>query len=526
MKTIKNFRGSFKRGLIFGLIMIFMMMIGFHMVASNLTSKLFGVQILRGGIPEIRFMVYVNLIYGLLIGWGASDKDRKIGQKILQGLFAGLAAGIVIGLFSLLLHTMVETQIDVREYLTAFSFDSMRFFLLNLGQMAPMILLGIYTFMGLIGNALAIFLKSDFVKEKFNKIKSSLGSMAKGFEKNLPPFVRKYWKQGVFIVLLALLLILPLRWGSYLNFVTSVVGLYVIAGIGLNIMVGLSGQLMLGYAAFFAMGAYSVALLNAPKPHGILAGFWPSLIVGVLAAMAAALLLGLPLMRLRGDYLAIVTLGFGEIIRILLKSDLLIDFTGGPRGIHAIQGPTLFGRSFTSDSDYVYLIFAFIAISIVVYNRLSNSRTGRAWLAIKEDPIAAQAAGVNLNKYKLLALIIGGGFAGLVGGISAARNAFTGPNDHSLMVSINVLSLLIVGGMNSIPGIILGAFALKGLPEILREVETYRQLAFGVLLIVMMLMRPNGLWPSKRPILENAEPEKIKEARAKAKKLQRKSNDD
>jgi ABC-type branched-subunit amino acid transport system permease subunit len=526
MTTIKNFRGSINRGLIFGLIMIFMMMIGFHMVAANLTSKLFGVQILRGSVPEIQFMLYVNLIYGLLIGWGDSNKERKIGRDILKGLLAGLTAGMVIGLFSLLLHYMIEAQIDVREYLTAFSFDSMRFFLLNLGQVAPVILLGIYTLMGLVGKVLAIFLKSDFVKEKSNQITTSLVSLTKGFEQDLPLFVRKYWKYGVFIALTGLLLIMPLRWGSYLNFVTSVVGLYVIAGIGLNIMVGLSGQLMLGFAAFFAMGAYSVALLNAPKPHGIMAGFWPSLIIGVLAAMVAALLLGLPLMRLRGDYLAIVTLGFGEIIRILLKSDLLIGFTGGPRGIHAIQGPTLFGRSITSDSDYVYLIFGFIAISIVVYNRLSNSRTGRAWLAIKEDPIAAQAAGVSLNKYKLLALIIGGGFAGLVGGISAARNAFTGPNDHSLMVSINVLSLLIVGGMNSIPGIILGAFALKGLPEILREVETYRQLAFGVLLIVMMLMRPNGLWPSKRPILEKTEPEKVKEAQAKTKRLQRKGNDD
>jgi ABC-type branched-subunit amino acid transport system permease subunit len=526
MKTIKNYRGSINRGFIFGLIMIFMMMIGFHMVAANLTSKLFGVQILRGGIPEIRFMVYVNILFGLLIGWGASEKERKIGQRVLQGLMAGLTAGIVIAVFSLLLHYMIEAQIDVREYLTAFSFDSMKFFLLNLGQMGPVVLFGIYTLTGLIGNALAIFLKSDFFRENVNKAKTRLVSLITRLEEVLPPFVLKYWKYGVYIGLIVLLLIMPLRWGSYLNFITSVVGLYVIAGIGLNIMVGLSGQLMLGYAAFFAMGAYSVALLNAPKPHGIMAGFWPSLIVGILAAMLAALLLGLPLMRLRGDYLAIVTLGFGEIIRILLKSDLLIDFTGGPRGIHAIQGPTLFGRPFTSDSDYVYLIFAFIAISIVIYNRLSNSRTGRAWLAIKEDPIAAQAAGVNLNKYKLLALIIGGGFAGLVGGISAARNAFTGPNDHSLLVSINVLSLLIVGGMNSIPGIILGAFALKGLPEILREVETYRQLAFGILLIVMMLMRPNGLWPAKRPILENAEPEKIEAVKAKTKKLQRKSKDD
>jgi len=315
----------------------------------------------------------------------------------------------------------------------------------------------------------------------------------------MPPFLPKYGKYILLLLVIAAAIILPRTWGSYINFVVGLVGLYVIAGIGLNIIVGLSGQLVLGYAAFFAMGAYSVALLNAPEPHNIMLGFWPSIIIAIFMAILAGLLLGIPLMGLRGDYLAIVTLGFGEIIRILLKSDLLVDLTGGPRGINDIHGPTLFGRPFSSDIDFVYIIFACIALTIFVYNRLQNSRTGRAWLSIKEDAIAAQATGVNLRRYKLLALCIGAAFAGLVGGISAARNQFTGPNDHSLLVSMNVLSLVIVGGVNSIPGIILGAFALKGLPEILREVQTYRQLAFGILLIVMMIIRPKGLWPASQP---------------------------
>jgi ABC-type branched-subunit amino acid transport system permease subunit len=525
MKNFRNFRGGIKRGLIYGLIMIFVMMIGFHMVAANLVSKLFGAENLRGSIPDVSFMLYVHLLYAFLIGWGASEKERGTGQRVLQGLVTALTSAGVIAVFSVLLNFLVQAQIDIREYLTAFSFDSMRYFLLNLESGGPLVLFGIYAGMVFLANGLAVFFQKENVKQTFSKIKTAIQAFLNKGQEKMPPFVLKHWKIGAYILLIGLMLILPMRWGSYLNFVTSVVGLYVIAGIGLNIMVGLSGQLMLGYAAFFAMGAYSMALLNAPKPHGILLGFWPSLLVGVVTAMIAALFLGLPLMRLRGDYLAIVTLGFGEIIRILLKSDLLIDFTGGPRGIHAIQGPTLFGRSFTSDSDYVYLIFVFIALSIVIYHRLSNSRTGRAWLAIKEDPIAAQATGVNLNKYKLLALIIGAAFAGLVGGISAARNAFTGPNDHSLMVSINVLSLLIVGGMNSVPGIVLGAFALKGLPEILREVETYRQLAFGVLLIVMMLMRPNGLWPSSRPMMEEVDHAKVKAIKEKFKRSKRESND-
>ncbi len=522
MKPPNLFRKSAEKGLVYSLVMIFMMMIGFHVVAANLMSKVFGVTVLRGSIPEVRFMAFVHILFAFLFGWGASDRQRDKKSRIRQGLITSLTAGGIIALFSVLLNYLVEAQIDIRQYLTAFSADSMRYFILNQGQSGIFVLFAIYLFTGLLGTILAIIFQSEKAQTSRQSLKAKIGEAAQTFSDKMPTLVKKHWKYGIYAILVVVLLIMPMRWGSYYNFVASVVGVYVIAGIGLNIMVGLSGQLMLGYAAFFAMGAYSVALLNAPTPHGIMLGFWPSLLVGVVAAMIGAVLLGLPIMRLRGDYLAIVTLGFGEIIRILLKSDLLIDFTGGPRGIHAIQGPTLFGRSFTSDSDYVYLILVFIAISIFIYQRLANSRTGRAWLAIKEDPIAAQATGINLRGYKLLALIIGAAFAGLVGGIAAARNAFTGPNDHSLMVSINVLSLLIVGGMNSIPGIVLGAFALRGLPEILREVETYRQLAFGILLIVMMLVRPKGLWPGSRPVLEKVDEEVVEEISTEIKKPKRK----
>jgi branched-chain amino acid transport system permease protein len=326
--------------------------------------------------------------------------------------------------------------------------------------------------------------------------------------KNLPDQVKNYGKYLFYLILLGLLFMLPSRWGSYYNFVFGMVGLYVIAGIGLNIMLGLSGQFVIGLAAFFAMGAYSVALLNAPKPHGLMWGFWPALVIGMLVAVIAAILLGLPTTRLRGDYLGIVTLGFGEIVRLLLQSDVLSNFTGGPRGIQNIQGPTLMGKPF-NDITYMYLIIICVALSIFLYYRLEKSRTGRAWLAIKEDLIVAQATGVSIQKYRLLALCIGAAFAGLAGGIFAARNQFTGPNDHTLMVSINILSLIIVGGMNSIPGILLGAFTLKGLPEILREMENYRLLVFGLLLVVMMLVRPEGLWPASRPNLEQEAKEKI-----------------
>lgn len=525
MNTEKYLRGRINKGIVTSIVVIFMMMIGFHIVAANMMSKLLGTSVLRGSIPDVIYMAYVHGLLAFLFGWSASDKAREPKQRIFQGLVSSLTAGLVIALFSLLLNFLVAEQMDIREYLTAFSADNMRYFVLNLGNSGTLVLFAIYSLVGLAATLAAIFIQSDRVQIAWQKVKISVVSFSNSAAGNMPVFVKKYWKFVAYGIPLVIMFILPMRWGSYLNFVTGVVGLYVIAGIGLNIMVGLSGQLMLGYAAFMAMGAYSMALLNAPAPHGIMLGFWPSLLVGVVMAMVAAVILGLPIMRLRGDYLAIVTLGFGEIIRILLRSDLLVDFTGGPRGIHAIQGPTLFGRPFNSDSDFVYLIFVFIIISIVIYQRLANSRTGRAWLAINEDSIAAQATGINLRGYKLLALVIGAAFAGLVGGIAASRNAFTGPNDHSLMVSINVLSLLIVGGMNSIPGIFLGAFALRGLPEILREVETYRQLAFGVLLIVMMLVRPKGLWPSSRPIMEDVDMSKVDEAKKQSKDLKRKKKD-
>jgi branched-chain amino acid transport system permease protein len=172
--------------------------------------------------------------------------------------------------------------------------------------------------------------------------------------------------------------------------------------------------------------------------------------------------IGIPTLRLVGDYLAIVTLGFGEIIRILLKSDLLTAFTGGPKGVRNVGGPTLLGKPFTSDIDFMYVIIVAVLLIIFITSRLQNSRTGRAWEAIREDEIAARANGINTFQSKLLALAIGAAFAGLGGVLFASRNQFTGPEDHNLMVSINVLALVIVGGMGSIPGVIAGAFVLKG----------------------------------------------------------------
>jgi branched-chain amino acid transport system permease protein len=236
-------------------------------------------------------------------------------------------------------------------------------------------------------------------------------------------------------------------------------------------------------------------------------GFWPVLLLSVVFAAMAGILLGIPVLRMRGDYLAIVTLGFGEIIRVLIRSDMMAPYLGGPQGIRDIAGPSIFGISLTSEKSYLYLIILGIMLTILITNYLQNSRVGRAWMAMREDETVAQAMGINTLYYKLLAFSTGAAFAGLGGALFAARNQYTGPADHTLMVSINVLCLLIVGGMGSIPGVIVGAFVLKGLPEILRELEIYRLLVFGGLLVAMMIVRPEGLWPAPRRKLELHEDE-------------------
>ncbi len=498
----KDYQQAFQKGLLFAVILIFIVLIGFHVIAATLISKAFGQMVMRGGIPHVRFMAIEFSLLSLVAGLSAAGKKRNIADSVLCGLIAGLGLGVITALFDLLLASLINFNIDVRAYLPELSSDKINFFLMNQGSRAILSHVVMAAAGGIIGALVLIASQQEAVKSFFGKMKAGYGKLADNFNERTSPQAKKVITVVFYLVLIAILFLLPSQWGSYWNFVFGMVGLYVIAGIGLNIIVGLSGQLVLGYAAFFAMGAYSMALLNAPEPHHIMLGFWPSLLVGVVMAVFAAILLGLPIMNLRGDYLAIVTLGFGEIIRILLKSDLLTNFTGGPRGIHDIQGPTIFGRPFSSDADYVYLIILCVGLSIFFYNRLQDSHVGRAWLAIKEDPIAAKASGINVQSYKLLALCVGAAFAGLAGGIFAARNRFTGPDDHSLAVSINMLSVVIVGGVNSIPGIILGAFALKGLPELLREIENYRLLFFGFLLIAMMLIRPNGLWPSSRPLIE------------------------
>ncbi len=302
------------------------------------------------------------------------------------------------------------------------------------------------------------------------------------------------------VVLLLLVLALPLGLGPFFSQVVALIALYVLMGLGLNITLGLAGLLDLGFVAFFAVGAYTVGLLTSTGEYGIAEwSFWAAMPVAVLMAMLAGIILGLPLLGMRGDYLAIATLGFGEIIRILVGSDLLKPWLGGPRGITNIPKPLdVPPDSFLNGPSQIYYIaLACAAIIAFVAWRLRESRLGRAWLAIREDEDVAEALGVNLVQTKILAYMLGAAFAGLGGAIFASLVGSIFPSSIQLLVSINVVAIIIVGGMGSIPGVALGAIVLIGLPELFREFSEYRFLFYGAVLVLMMRFRPEGLIPSR-----------------------------
>jgi branched-chain amino acid transport system permease protein len=300
-----------------------------------------------------------------------------------------------------------------------------------------------------------------------------------------------------YIFLGALLLILPRLLGGYLTEITNNIGIFLLMGLGLNIVVGLAGLLDLGYVAFFAIGAYTMAVLTSQSDLGLFnLSFWAALPISVAVASFAGIILGMPVLKMRGDYLAIVTLGFGEIIRILALSDMLKPYIGGAQGILKIPKPEFAGTSLIQPEQLYFVILAAVLLAAFMSVRLRESRLGRQWMAMREDEDVAEAMSINLVKTKLLAFGIGAAFSGLAGAIFASKLTSIFPHSFSLLISINVLSLIIVGGLGSIPGTVVGAAILVGLPELLREFAEFRFLMYGLLLIAMMLYRPGGFIPS------------------------------
>jgi branched-chain amino acid transport system permease protein len=291
-------------------------------------------------------------------------------------------------------------------------------------------------------------------------------------------------------LLLAVALAFPHFSSSYQTNVMSTALMYVVLGLGLNIVVGMAGLLDLGYVAFYAVGAYSYALLN----HHFQLGFWAVLPIGGGLAALFGILLGFPVLRLRGDYLAIVTLGFGEIIRLILEN--WSEFSKGPSGISNIPRPGLFGVELTLDGAIIYLYYLmliFMIVTIFIVNRLQDSRLGRAWIALREDEIACQAMGIDKRKTKLVAFSLGAFWAGIIGVVFAAKTTFINPASFTFLESAIILSIVVLGGMGSIVGVIIGALILILLPEYLRALSEYRMLAFGAILVAMMVFRPQGL---------------------------------
>jgi len=487
-------RSNLQRGLVTGFISIFVALLGLPGLAGAIVGDWLGLssQVLGAWL----------LLLGIAF-WGgaqalADSRGKGWGGVVAGGLLSGLVQGLLFAVFVWIMAWLADSGADVRRYLAQASSEAVGLLTFGLAPaQGALVSFALVVAGAAIGAWMALLAARrhwrGWLADRWRGVRTRVAAV---------PLVERSLRDRrsrriVYGVGLLLLLLAPLGLGRYWNYTLGTVGIYVVLGLGLNILVGMTGLLNLGYAAFFAIGAYTVAILTGPQ-FNIGWSFWAALPIGVLLATLTGVLLSVPVLRMRGDYLAIVTLGFGEIIRILAKSDSLTDFTGGPRGVRAVAGPELFGADLTSALHFTYLIILGIVGAVFITSRLQDSRLGRAWMAMREDEDVAQAMGIYTLKYKVLAFAVSAAFAGLGGVIFAARNKFTGPEDFTLLVSINVLCLVIIGGMGSIQGVLIGALVLKGLPEILRQLSDYRMLAFAALLVVMMILRPEGLWPSTR----------------------------
>ncbi|MFJ4349178.1 high-affinity branched-chain amino acid ABC transporter permease LivM [Pseudomonas sp. NPDC089401] len=361
-----------------------------------------------------------------------------------------------------------------------------------------------------------------FLRVLFDKQWSSV--MGRSSDRKLiPPAVSNYLtlpktQRYVIIGLIVAALVWPFFGSRGAVDIATLILIYVLLGLGLNIVVGLAGLLDLGYVGFYAVGAYSYAMLS----HYLGWSFWVCLPIAGLMAATFGFLLGFPVLRLRGDYLAIVTLGFGEIIRLFLRN--LTDWTGGPNGISNIPKPEFFGLTFERRAAegmqtfheffglqynsinkviFLYLVALLLALlALFVINRLLRMPIGRAWEALREDEIACRALGLNPTVIKLSAFTLGACFAGFAGSFFAARQGLVTPESFTFIESAIILAIVVLGGMGSQLGVILAAIVMILLPELMREFSEYRMLMFGALMVLMMIWRPQGLLPMQRPHME------------------------
>jgi len=532
------FKQALRLGLIGGVVVVLASLIGMVEAFSNR-------DIVAGTMTMGHALVLIIILF---IGYLAAKKGSGTGPVLGAGALAGLVMGAMVGLL-----LVVSTAVNLR---TVFINASPKLFALlrigleaNAGVVAVVAvctLIGVVagllrlvppmarrTLITALGTVAVVGVLQDLLRPTFaawgplakindwiyaatglnrpgamalfvlvgalSWLWSQKGDGVRTTYRQLPADQRSKLSLAGFGLLAVVLLIAPQVLGLFLSEVLTIVGLYVLLGLGLNIVVGFAGLLDLGYVAFFAIGSYVVALLTSPEVRilgsAIGASFWIALPFALIMGTMAGAMLGVPVLKMRGDYLAITTLGFGEIIRILVLSDFLRPWLGGAQGIGRIPKAQLLGFEFSGPQQIYYLILAGCLLVAFFSIRLRDSRLGRAWMAMREDEDVAQAMGINLISVKLLAFATGAGFSALSGAIFATKLGSVYPHSFNVMISINILCLIIVGGMGSIPGVVVGAFALVGLPELLREFAEYRLLVYGVALVAMMLLRPEGLWP-------------------------------
>ncbi len=533
-----NWRESVRLGLIGGLVALSLSLIG--------VVETFGGRGIISGVISLGQI----LLFGAMAGAGymsaRQNPHARTGLNLVGGLIAGLLASL-----PLIVLVFVAGPINLRDFLPNASPGLLKLLIFEQDQATgSLLLLAVSAVVGLIGAGITLLpgrvrhpllmgllfvlmvgLLSEiiilawgtkglglkirrFMFDKglsirgtllvflivagLNALWGALGGRAQARVSALPAQQQKVLGWGRIALGVLFMLVLPMILRTYLTEVINNVGLFILMGFGLNIVVGFAGLLDLGYVAFFAIGAYTMGVLTSQGELGVAGmSFWSALPIAVAASVLAGVILGVPVLRMRGDYLAIVTLGFGEIIRILALSDFLAPAIGGAQGILKIPKASLGGLEFVAPETLYYLILAACLVAAFVSWRLRDARLGRQWMAMREDEDVAEAMGINLVQTKLLAFAMGAAFAGLSGAIFATKLSSIFPHSFNLLISINVLCLIIVGGMGSLPGVMVGALILVGLPELLREFAEYRLLMYGALLIVMMLSRPEGFWPEE-----------------------------
>lgn len=297
-------------------------------------------------------------------------------------------------------------------------------------------------------------------------------------------------RTGLYVFLIVISFIIPFISSNYVLEILTNAFFYMILCLGLNIVVGFAGLLDLGYAAFFAVGAYTTGILSTHL--GI--NFWLTIPFSILFSAVAGIIIGGPTLRLRSDYLAIVTLGFGEIIRIAARN---LKITGGASGLVGIERPIFFGMKLYQNNHFYYIFLTLVFLAVLVSYRLHNSRLGRAWEYIREDEDAAEAMGIDRVKFKLYAYVTGAIFAGIAGSFYAVKMTSISPETFQFTQSVNILAAVVLGGMGKIPGVIMGAFLLVMFPEVFRSIGNMRMLVFGIVLLLIMIFRPQGLWLEK-----------------------------